>query len=92
MNVVTMRWEAKLLERVDAAAKAAGMTRSDWVRFAVETALRNGKPLRKPEAPAAVKQPSSEATCTHTRPVDRNRNPNGTSYCLKCKRVVGRWK
>ena len=36
----TMRYDRDVLEAVDEAAKRAGVTRSEWIRNAVEAALK----------------------------------------------------
>jgi len=43
-NAINMRFPAELLAQIDAAATAAGITRSEWIRTACTEALRRSIP------------------------------------------------
>lgn len=43
----TMRYDRDVLEQVDEAAKRAGVTRSEWIRSAVESALKGDTTMKR---------------------------------------------
>jgi hypothetical protein len=78
---VNVRMAPDLLERVDAAAAAAGVNRSEWIKAAAERYLSHTDPAPTPKLPTrprvkALLKPGSHAGCLRVGDPD--------AYCRGC--------
>lgn len=80
MKKVQLAWDGSLVDQVDAAATAAGLSRTEWVRLAAQHVLDRRVKLGRPVINGAV------VGCQHPRE-SRKQLPYGT-LCGVCSILI----
>ena len=84
MKQIGLRWPPELVDKVDKAASEAGLTRSAYIRNAVEVMIDTGNVYTA----KGEETPPEPTPAVHHKRAYMQMRSGGRRWCAKCEQVV----